>query len=272
MSAANSTDVYFFTHDSLAAQDHNGPIAKIYDARADGGFFEVPKPPPCARPPTSATVLAASPPAHRKSGPMRAAPVNTRRRADAGGTSLPGTAAACANSTKNRRATTGGRCIAVTEVRGDPTLRPSRRTLPIRDCVGWGRTLISGSSQRGNRSALVYNQSLNLSGGGATRTSKPPSNLKAPANQSRAKTSPSMHPRESSATPTRSPSAPLLTSHSTSAAPTRRPDLLPSMPTTTVIRATCLAPLRFYDLVPDSEETALSSSSSRPWISQSRSR
>ena len=46
--SANGTDAYFFTHDSLAAQDHNGPITKIYDARTDGGFFEVPKPPPCA--------------------------------------------------------------------------------------------------------------------------------------------------------------------------------------------------------------------------------
>jgi len=46
--SANGTDVYFFTHDSLAIQDHNGPVTKIYDARRDGGFFAVPSPPPCA--------------------------------------------------------------------------------------------------------------------------------------------------------------------------------------------------------------------------------
>ncbi len=44
----NGTDVYFFTHDSLAPQDHNGPLTKIYDARSDGGFFELSQSPPCA--------------------------------------------------------------------------------------------------------------------------------------------------------------------------------------------------------------------------------
>jgi hypothetical protein len=46
--SSDSRDVYFFTRDSLAAQDHNGPAMKIYDARAGGGFFEVPEPPLCA--------------------------------------------------------------------------------------------------------------------------------------------------------------------------------------------------------------------------------
>jgi hypothetical protein len=40
-------DAYFFTHDSLAPQDLNGPLTKIYDARSEGGFFVVPPPPPC---------------------------------------------------------------------------------------------------------------------------------------------------------------------------------------------------------------------------------
>jgi DNA-binding beta-propeller fold protein YncE len=35
---ANGTDAYFFTRDSLAPQDKNGPTMKIYDARAGGGF------------------------------------------------------------------------------------------------------------------------------------------------------------------------------------------------------------------------------------------
>ena len=46
--SADGIDVYFFTYDTLAAQDHNGPIVKIYDARSNGGVFEVPQPPPCA--------------------------------------------------------------------------------------------------------------------------------------------------------------------------------------------------------------------------------
>jgi hypothetical protein len=41
--SAAGTDVYFFTRDSLAPQDHNGPTMKIYDARTQGGFpFEPP--------------------------------------------------------------------------------------------------------------------------------------------------------------------------------------------------------------------------------------
>jgi hypothetical protein len=35
---ANSTDVYFFTRDSLTPQDKNGATMKIYDAREGGGF------------------------------------------------------------------------------------------------------------------------------------------------------------------------------------------------------------------------------------------
>ncbi len=38
----NGTDVYFFTRDSLAPQDENGPVVKVYDARAGGGFPYVP--------------------------------------------------------------------------------------------------------------------------------------------------------------------------------------------------------------------------------------
>jgi hypothetical protein len=46
--SADGTDAFFFTHDSPAAQDRNGPLVKIYDARVNGGFFDVPAPPPCA--------------------------------------------------------------------------------------------------------------------------------------------------------------------------------------------------------------------------------
>ena len=46
--SANGRDVYFFTRDSLAPQDQNGPTMKIYDARSEGGFPYTPPPPPCA--------------------------------------------------------------------------------------------------------------------------------------------------------------------------------------------------------------------------------
>ena len=46
--SADATDVYFFTHDSLGHEDLNGPVTKIYDARVDGGFFDIPPPALCA--------------------------------------------------------------------------------------------------------------------------------------------------------------------------------------------------------------------------------
>jgi hypothetical protein len=45
--SADGTDVYFFTRDTLAPQDQNGPTMKIYDARAGGGFEFVPEAVPC---------------------------------------------------------------------------------------------------------------------------------------------------------------------------------------------------------------------------------
>ena len=46
--SADGTDAYFFTHDTLAHEDLNGPVTKIYDARVEGGFFDVPPPALCA--------------------------------------------------------------------------------------------------------------------------------------------------------------------------------------------------------------------------------
>jgi hypothetical protein len=46
--SADGRDAYFFTHDTLAHEDVNGPLTKIYDARTDGGFFDVPPPAKCA--------------------------------------------------------------------------------------------------------------------------------------------------------------------------------------------------------------------------------
>jgi hypothetical protein len=41
--SADGIDLYFSTYDTLAPQDHNGPLIKFYDARTNGGF---PVPPP----------------------------------------------------------------------------------------------------------------------------------------------------------------------------------------------------------------------------------
>jgi hypothetical protein len=45
--SADGTDAYFFTRDTLAPQDRNGPLMKIYDAREGGGLFVIPPPPDC---------------------------------------------------------------------------------------------------------------------------------------------------------------------------------------------------------------------------------
>jgi hypothetical protein len=46
--SADGTDVFFFTRDTLAPNDANGSLMKIYDARADGGFLLIPSLPSCA--------------------------------------------------------------------------------------------------------------------------------------------------------------------------------------------------------------------------------
>src|SRR5262249_33236473 len=44
----NGRDTFFFTHDTLDEDaDQNGNLTKIYDAREDGGFFEIPPPKSC---------------------------------------------------------------------------------------------------------------------------------------------------------------------------------------------------------------------------------
>ncbi len=47
--SADGVDAYFFTHDTLAAdEDDNGFLSKIYDARSGGGFLAFPSVEPCA--------------------------------------------------------------------------------------------------------------------------------------------------------------------------------------------------------------------------------
>jgi DNA-binding beta-propeller fold protein YncE len=45
--SADGSDAFFFTRDVLVANDKNGTLMKLYDARENGGFFVVPAPPPC---------------------------------------------------------------------------------------------------------------------------------------------------------------------------------------------------------------------------------
>ena len=42
--SADGTDAFFFTRDSLVPQDENGTLAKVYDAREEGGFPFPPRP------------------------------------------------------------------------------------------------------------------------------------------------------------------------------------------------------------------------------------
>ena len=39
--SASGGDAYFFTRDVLSPQDNNGTLMKVYDARADGGYFKL---------------------------------------------------------------------------------------------------------------------------------------------------------------------------------------------------------------------------------------
>jgi hypothetical protein len=45
--SARGTDAYFFTRDTLAPQDTNGSLVKVYDARENGGFPYTPPPVSC---------------------------------------------------------------------------------------------------------------------------------------------------------------------------------------------------------------------------------
>jgi hypothetical protein len=46
--SADGVDAYFFTRETLAPNDTNGTLMKVYDAREEGGFFRIPPPPGCA--------------------------------------------------------------------------------------------------------------------------------------------------------------------------------------------------------------------------------
>jgi hypothetical protein len=41
-------DAFFFTRETLVPEDENGGAVKVYDAREDGGYLQLPTPPPCA--------------------------------------------------------------------------------------------------------------------------------------------------------------------------------------------------------------------------------
>jgi hypothetical protein len=46
--SSDGVDAFFFTRETLAPNDKNGTLMKIYDAREGGGFFVIPPPPTCA--------------------------------------------------------------------------------------------------------------------------------------------------------------------------------------------------------------------------------
>ena len=46
--SADGVNAFFFTRETLAPQDKNGETMKIYDARAGGGFLQIPPLPLCA--------------------------------------------------------------------------------------------------------------------------------------------------------------------------------------------------------------------------------
>lgn len=45
--STDGKDAFFFTRETLASNDHNGTLMKLYDAREQGGFFVIPSQPSC---------------------------------------------------------------------------------------------------------------------------------------------------------------------------------------------------------------------------------
>ena len=45
--SSDGTDAFFFSRETLASNDGNGNLVKLYDAREGGGFFTIPPPPAC---------------------------------------------------------------------------------------------------------------------------------------------------------------------------------------------------------------------------------
>ena len=91
--SADGTDAYFFTRDTLVTSDENGPRVKIYDARVDGGFPQVP-PPLNARHRMSVTEPAARRRPRRSKPPLAPRLEMRRRRPSAGRARSKSTASA----------------------------------------------------------------------------------------------------------------------------------------------------------------------------------
>ena len=219
--SADGTDAFFFTHDTLAPQDHNGPITKIYDAREAGGFFVIPEPPLCA----------SSDECHGP-GSQSPSPSNLGTFRGTGGNYTP-PPSPCRQGFLAKN----GRCVrkphkmkhhhkrtstVSTGGESDPPSRAALRSL-VAGCL-LALALLSAKAQASEAIAPhSFTTTTSTSRLVLTPTYIPSSNSKAPANPSRRRTWPSTLLRGCSATPTRSPSALHLISPSTSVAPTRKP-------------------------------------------------
>jgi hypothetical protein len=94
--SADGTDAFFFTRDTLVPQDLNGSLAKVYDARADGGFVYTPPPVSCK----------ASDECHGASSPVPPPPaVNTIT--GSGGNHMPAKSTKCRHGKVKRH----GHCV-----------------------------------------------------------------------------------------------------------------------------------------------------------------
>jgi hypothetical protein len=108
--SADGTDVFFFTHDSLAPEeDDNGQLMKIYDAREGGGFFKLPESVPCQ----------ASDECH---GPGTVAPVPPDIRS--AGKTTAGNIVVCAKNRVKRR----GQCVKPKKVKKKHSKKRAAKT------------------------------------------------------------------------------------------------------------------------------------------------
>lgn len=108
--STDGTDVYFFTHDKLVPQDHNGELVKVYDARVEGGFPYTEPTVPCK----------ASDECH---GPGSAAPEppSINSVTGSGGNHAPGPGSGCRSGYVKKH----GRCVRKSKARRHPHHKPA---------------------------------------------------------------------------------------------------------------------------------------------------
>jgi hypothetical protein len=127
--SADGVDVYFFTRETLAANDRNGTLMKLYDAREQGGYFVVPPPPGCRASDECHGAGSEAPP-HLSVGTIRGSGGNFRRGGKCDAEKLSRSAKRLsrqAKSLRDRAAKSSGRTAAKLRKRASEKASTARR-------------------------------------------------------------------------------------------------------------------------------------------------